>query len=153
MTKKRLAIIIWVAVGFLFLILGASIGSAKVNSQNTVGGATSTATGSAPEPSIESTSEPTASDLPLPIDTPAPRSAGPKTFVMPDFTDMDENEIDSWFYDHNIEVETTFDYGEAEGSDCAEAGDGVVDGQSPAAGTRVSNKLSSRLVFDAYCDY
>ncbi|MEN9751673.1 MAG: hypothetical protein RLZZ600_720 [Actinomycetota bacterium] len=152
MTKKRLAIIIWVVVGFLFLILGASIGSAKVNSQNTVGGTTSTATGSATDPSIEPTSEPTASDLPLPIDTPAPRPAGPKTFVMPDFTDMDENEVETWFWDHNLDVSPEFDYGDEEGTDCADAGDGIVEDQSPAKGTRLKNSISTDVYLAVYCD-
>jgi len=81
------------------------------------------------------------------------RKPGPKTFVMPDFSDYDETEVESWLDAHNLSVTTTFDYGEAEGSDCAENGDGVVDGQDPVAGTKLANKLSTHLVFDAYCDY
>jgi len=154
MTKKRLAIIIWVVAGFLLFIVGSAVGNAKSNSQSTLGGAT---------PS----SEINATDVPLPVDTPtpavtpsakpapkpAPKPAGPATFVMPDFTDMDENEVDTWFSDHNIDVSTEFDYGDQEGTDCADAGDGIVDDQTPVKGTRLKNSISTDVYLSVYCDY
>jgi hypothetical protein len=151
-TKKRLAIIIWVVAGFLLLIVGSAVGSAKSDSQSTLGGAT---------PS----SEINATDLPLPVDSPtpttpakpapkpAPKPAGPATFVMPDFTDMDENEVDTWFSDHNIDVSTEFDYGDSSGTACEDNGDGIVDDQNPVKGTRLKNSISTDIYLSVYCDY
>lgn len=108
-------------------------------------------------PTAPSTS--TATDMPLDTVTPepdppvAPKSVGPKMFTMPDFTDMDENEVDSWFNDNNIQVSTEFDYGDQEGTDCADAGDGIVDQQTPKQGTRLKNSMSTDVYLSVYCDY
>lgn len=83
--------------------------------------------------------------------TPAP--IVPAEFVIPDFSGKTEKSVMDWLSAHDVIVTTTFDYGEAEGTACAEAGDGVVKAQSQSAGTKVVNVEQTRLVFDAYCSY
>jgi hypothetical protein len=77
----------------------------------------------------------------------------PAEFTMPDVTGKTEKSVMDWLDAHKAIVTTTFDYGEAEGTACAEAGDGVVKAQSQSVGTTVSNVEQTRLIFDAYCDY
>jgi hypothetical protein len=154
MSKKRLAIIIWVVAGFLLFIVGSAVGNATSNSQSMLGGTTPSSQINAtdlPLPVDSSTPTPTTSAKPAP--KPAPKPAGPATFVMPDFTDMDENEVDAWFSDRNIDVSTEFDYGDQEGTDCADAGDGIVDDQNPVKGTRLKNSISTDVYLSVYCDY
>ncbi|MEN9751835.1 MAG: hypothetical protein RLZZ600_882 [Actinomycetota bacterium] len=72
---------------------------------------------------------------------------------MPDFTGKTEKSVVDWLSAHDAIVTTTFDYGEAEGTACAEARDGVVKAQSQSAGTTVANLEQTRLIFDTYCSY
>jgi len=76
---------------------------------------------------------------------------GPASFAMPNFVGQDENEVDSWMFSHGILVTTEFDYGEDDGTDCQEAGDGVVDTQSVKAGTKLANKASTSLTLEVSC--
>ena len=136
-------------------MVGLAVSSAKINAASTVGG------------SKDATSSPTATDLPLPVEdstpspaatktpivTPAPKPVGPATFVMPDFTDMDESEVESWFNARNIRVSTEFDYGDDFGSDCEDAGEGIAEDQSPSPGTKLTNAFSTDVYLAVYCDY
>jgi hypothetical protein len=148
--KRTTAIAVWAVAGLLFLIVGMATANAGKSTTSTP-----TASVAVSDPSA------TASDLPLPIETPstapapkpAPKPAGPATFVMPDFTNMDENDVDTWMWNHSIDVSTEFDYGDSSGTDCEDAGDGIVEDQSARAGTRLKNSLSTDLYFSVYCDY
>jgi hypothetical protein len=77
----------------------------------------------------------------------------PAQFAMPDFTGKSEKSVVDWLEAHHAVVTATFDYGEAEGTACAEAGDGVVKAQSESAGMTVANLEQTRLIFDTYCSY
>ncbi len=152
MSKKNIAIVVWVVVGLIILGAVSSWANARMNAVNTVGGA-STATDLPLK--ISPTDSPTDAVTEDPLPTPEPdpvRPAGPAYFKLPDFTDMDENEVDSWFYDHNIDVSTEFDYGDYSGSDCEDAGDGIVEEQTPNAGARLKNSMSTDVYFSVYCD-
>ena len=124
-----------------------------MNAESTLGGtATATDLPSLVTPTESSTESPTEDPLPTPEPDPV-RPAGPAYFKLPDFTDMDENEVDSWFYDHNIDVSVDYDYGEYSGSDCEDAGEGIVEDQTPNAGTRLKNSMSTDVYLSVYCEY
>ena len=156
MTKKKIAIIIWAIAGVIFLIVGLSVSHAN---------STTTGSGSGmiggPKASATATDLPLPSETPTPTPTPtkamvvkpAPKVVGPASFVLPNFVDMDENEVEAWFDAHNINVSTEFDYGDASGTDCEDAGDGIVEDQTPEAGTKLSNSLSTDVYLAVYCDY
>ena len=147
MQRKHIGTIVGV-VALALIVGGITRGCASAPNPDTTIAATDTAPVTLPEVGEAS---PMVSDDPS---TPAvPATPAPTSFVMPDFENQDENDVESWLDLHDISVTTTFDYGEAEGSECAEAGDGVVEAQSPKAGTKLANNTDTRLVFDAYCDY
>lgn len=115
-----------------------------------------TGAGTTPTTSPSAVSSPTSVESSSPesvAPTPAQsaRPVAPASFVMPDFIAQDENEVDSWMWTHGIVVSTTFDYGDDEGTSCEENGEGVVDTQTPKAGTTLSNKATVDLTFDVSC--
>jgi hypothetical protein len=157
MTKKKFAIIIWAVAGFLFLVVGLAVANAKDSPSRSAGSTSFSASGSTHK-----------ADVPLPVTTfptptqtisvtsapkPAPKVVGPASFVLPNFTDMDENEVESWFDSRNISISTDFDYGDAAGSDCEDAGDGIVEAQTPQAGAKLKNSMSTDVYLSVYCDY
>jgi hypothetical protein len=156
-TKKKFAIIIWAVAGFLFLIVGLAVANAKDAPSGSAGSASSSVTSSTHETDVPlpvtAFPTPTQTISITPAPQPAPKAVGPASFVLPNFTDMDENEVESWFDARNISISTDFDYGDAAGSDCEDAGDGIVEDQTPRAGAKLKNSLSTDVYLSVYCDY
>lgn len=156
MTKKTIAIIIWVLAAFIFLIVG--LAAANSHDDVVVIGDSPHSRIQASEPSSAASSASTSVDAPSPgvpslNPTVKPRPAGPATFVMPNFVNMDENEVESWFDSRNIRISLDIDYGEDEWTDCSDAGDGIVEDQTPGAGTKLTNDFSTAVYLAVYCEY